>query len=1045
MCSKQLHPNSGSPLGPVDLLKTRWRTVKRPALSSCFPSLIAASLVLSCPAVYAQTGAAAAPAVPQVAGAAAIGAASLHGQVTDPTGAVIPGATVSLTSPDGHTVARVTSSDDGSYEIKNLAPGTYIVLVVAQGFAPLDSRAITLTGSQARLFNATLIVQTAQQNVQVNADTPVVSVDPDANANSVVIKGADLDALSDDPDELSNELTALAGPAAGPSGGQIYIDGFTAGQLPPKSAIREIRVNQNPYSAQFDKLGFGRIEILTKPGTDKYRGQFFAQGNARQFNTGNPFTKDIPDYDSYQYNGTVSGPINKKASFFISAERRNIQDAAIIDAIRLEGEVNGDFAAGIFDVATDYNSADFNAGINTPTTRTNISPRIDLQLGEKNTMVVRYQYESNNQKNQGVGQFSLASQAYNQQSSENTIQISDTTVISPRVINEVHVQLLFDRSTQSAALSTPQVQVQGNQTFGGSSDQNISDHTDRYEVSTLTEVSVKNHAINFGGRLRATREANSADSSFNGLYTFGARPCPTGVTTGCTNNELTAAQAYAITLQGQAAGESFAQIQAAGGGPSQLVFVTGSPKADVNLIDGALYYQDDWKAKPNLTFSYGLRFETQNDIHDHNDWAPRLALAYGLMHNGKPTKDVIRAGFGYFYDRFAIAQVLQASRTNGIVQQEQVIQNPGCYLPNGLPTSAAATLAACAAGDSGVASSSSQGSSLAPAIYQISPNLHAPINIQESIGMDHQLTKASTLSATFIHSHGVHALDTINANAPYSSTYDASLGNVYQYFSEAVYNQNQLFVNINARFSPKLSLFGFYGLGFANSDTGGVNSNPSNSLNLKQDYGRASFDVRNRLFLIGTYQAPHFLRFSPFIVANSGEPFNITLSQDQNGDSFFNDRPSYGTAGAANVITNSYGSFNTQPALGARPIPINSGQGPTLFTFNLRVSKTFGFGGRTGAAGENGGGGPRGGGPGGGGPRGGGGGGGPRGDNVSTGRRYNLGFNAQALNLFNVINVAPPTGTIDSPLFGHSNALAGQIFSSGSAARRIFLQTTFSF
>ena len=102
-------------------------------------------------------------------------------------------------------------------------------------------------------------------------------------------------------------MTALAGPSAGPNGGQIYIDGFTGGQLPPKSAIREIRINQNPFSAEFDRIGYGRIEILTKPGTDKLHGRVFGQGNDSAFNTGNPFTSELPSYYSYQYNGTVSG------------------------------------------------------------------------------------------------------------------------------------------------------------------------------------------------------------------------------------------------------------------------------------------------------------------------------------------------------------------------------------------------------------------------------------------------------------------------------------------------------------------------------------------------------------------------------------------------------------------------------------------------------------------------------------------------------------------------------------------------------------------
>ena len=112
----------------------------------------------------------------------------------------------------------------------------------------------------------------------MNEEGISVDTSPTNNANSMVIKGKDLDALSDDPDELQNEFNALAGPAAGPNGGQVYIDGFTGGQLPPKSSIREIRINQNPFAAQYDKLGYGRIEILTKPGTDKLHGCFMVIG-----------------------------------------------------------------------------------------------------------------------------------------------------------------------------------------------------------------------------------------------------------------------------------------------------------------------------------------------------------------------------------------------------------------------------------------------------------------------------------------------------------------------------------------------------------------------------------------------------------------------------------------------------------------------------------------------------------------------------------------------------------------------------------------------
>src|SRR6185369_11605431 len=152
-------------------------------------------------------------------------------------------------------------------------------------------------------------------------------------SNTVVLKDKDLDTLSDDPDELQSELQALAGPSAGPSGGQMYIDGFTGGQLPPKSAIREIRINQNPFSAQYDKLGYGRIEIFTKPGADKLHGQFFFNDNNSALNSKNPYVPVKPSYNSEMFDGNLGGPISKKASFFLDASRRNMDEYSALNAV----------------------------------------------------------------------------------------------------------------------------------------------------------------------------------------------------------------------------------------------------------------------------------------------------------------------------------------------------------------------------------------------------------------------------------------------------------------------------------------------------------------------------------------------------------------------------------------------------------------------------------------------------------------------------------------------------------------------------------------
>jgi hypothetical protein len=962
----------------------------------------------------------------------------LNGTITDQSGAVIPNATVSLTTPDGHTVATVTSDNSGQYHVNNLKSGLYIVLASAQGFAASESKAVNFASGKSLLFNITMQIAVEKQQIIVNDNIPTVSVEPTNNANSLVIKGKDLDALSDDPDELQNELNALAGPAAGPNGGQIYIDGFTGGQLPPKSAIREIRINRNPFSAEYDKLGYGRIEILTKPGTAQLHGQVFVMGDPSQFNTGNPFDKNIPDYYSYMFNGSVSGRLGKNVSFFLSAQHRQIQDDAIVTAYRLAGELNGDFANGVYNNAADYNTVNFNDALVDPRTRTNISPRLDIGLGSKNTLTIRYQYYDDGEQNQGVGQFSLRDQAYRTSSNENTLQISDSQILGNNVINDTRFEFERDASSQTPTSSTPMVQVSGIETFGGSADQFNTDHTLYFELQNNTAIAAGKHSINVGGRLRSRREANTSNAGFNGTFTFGGNRCSSGQP-GC--NVTTAAENYGNTIYGLGTGQTWAQIHANGGGPSQLNLVYGKPDISASMSDVGLYYQDDWSVRPNFTFSYGVRWETQNRIHDKNDWAPRLGLAWGLAKPGHKAKTVLRAGYGFFYDRFGLSQILQADRLNNTpstLEYEAVIQDPTCYDPTAITAN---DIPSC----EGSGSTSSRA-----AVYQIAPGLHTPINEQVAGSIEQQVTKGATVSVTYLYSLGQHQLLTRNANAPQLASYDSTQPNIYQYYSEAVYKQNQVIANFNSRFGQRLSIFGFYTASWANSDTNGISSNPSNSANLKLDYGRAAFDVRNRMFLIGSWQAPWDLRFSPFVVAQSGQPFNVTLGQDVNGDSFFNDRPSYAQPGDTETASTSYGSFNLNPGTNYTPVPVNLGDGPALFTFNLRVSKSLAFGPKVAHGGFNGdfgggGGHGHGHGLGPGGLNGGGGGHGPFGGDKKVNRRFNMTLNVQALNLFNDINYAPPTGVLGSPQFGKSNALAGRIFSSGSASRRVFAQLVFGF
>ena len=252
---------------------------------------------------------------------AAQGRATFRGAVNDELGAVIVGATVTLTDASGNQKS-VTSGADGGFVFTGLAPGKYMIHATANGFSESDAVEVDVATGRRDPFVITLKVAEIQSEVNVQANTPI-STDSSNNANQQVISGKDLEALPDDPDEMAAALQALAGPQIGPGGGQIFIDGFSGANLPPKESIREIRINQNPFAAENDQPS-GRIDILTKPGTDKFRGGLNLSFTDESLNSRNPFavssSKRSP-YQVRQYGGNISGPIDRKSTRLNSSHR----------------------------------------------------------------------------------------------------------------------------------------------------------------------------------------------------------------------------------------------------------------------------------------------------------------------------------------------------------------------------------------------------------------------------------------------------------------------------------------------------------------------------------------------------------------------------------------------------------------------------------------------------------------------------------------------------------------------------------------------------
>lgn len=914
---------------------------------------------------------------------------SIRGQVTDPSGAGVAGATVLATSEAGESKGAETTKE-GSYEITNIAPGNYKVDVIAAGFSMFTKTDVVVAAGQPTRVNAPLTIQVQQEKVVVSDTTTQVDVNPANNANTIVLQGRDLEALSDDPDELQSELQALAGPSAGPNGGQIYIDGFTAGQLPPKASIREIRVNQNPFSSEYDKLGYGRVEIFTKPGTDKLHGEVMVSGNSDAFNSRNPFERipagtSPPGYNSELYSWNIGGALTKKASFFFNIERRNI------------GALN-------FVTATDPNP--YTSTVPNPQTRTNLSPRIDYQLTPNNSITARYQYFRDSETNDGVGQFNEAEVGTNVLNTEHTIQVTDTQTINPSTINELRFQYVRDDNLTTPVSNAPKVTVGAAFSNNGSGSGNIADTQNRYEVQEMLYKTFRKHSVKFGGRLRDTKDTSSTESNFFGSFSF--------------DN----IDQYNQFIQG------IPQVL-----PTYYSQTAGTPTSSVNWLDLGLFAQDDWRVRQNVTISFGLRFETQNNFSDKHDFAPRLGIAWGIGGNAKnPPKTVVRAGFGIFYDRFPYNLVLQQERFNGVAQITYLVESPTFYLSNIPPVSQLPIV------------------STAQTIYQPNSSLHAPYTTQTGVTLERQLTRSANVAITYLNSRGLHQFYTDNLNPadPLTGNRPDGPNNLYQYQSEGSFKQNQFIVNGSIRMGTKLSLFGYYTLTYAHSDTSGAGSVPSVPGDISLDYGRASFDIRHRLIMGGTIGLPKGFRFRLFSIASSGIPFNITTGVDPFKDSQYNVRPVFASSCTTATYVSKFGCFNAEtPGVGYVPIPMNYAEGPGRFNLSLGLSKTFGFGPVIESAGGGGGnpmaGGTFGRGPGGpGGGRGGSGGGrGP--DASATNRRYGLTLSVGARNVFNNVNVAIPVGNLSSQLFGESNGLAGRPYSDSTSNRRIDLQLAFTF
>lgn len=929
----------------------------------------------------------------------------LRGQVADQLGAVVVGATVTVTDANGKKTTAQTNNN-GAYRFDNLPAGSYDVAVQQKGFASQTLKSLQLSpGANTHDFQLSVTIE--EQRVTVD-DMRGVSTDPNSNKTARVISGKDLNSLSDDPNELAAQLDALAGPAAGPNGTQVFVDGFTASNgLPDKQTIREIVINQNPFSAEFERIGFGTIQVFTRPGTGKFHGGTAFTFSDAAFNSRNPFALNKPPYQRRNLEANLSGPLSKRSTFFFNVSRRNIEDTAVIAATTLDASLN---------------PQPVNLALVTPKAFWNLGPRFDFAVNKNNTLSVRYNLATQDLHKQGVGGFALPSRAVDYSDRLHILQAVDMAIVNPRIVNEFGFQYIWYFIDQQQADNSPGLIVNDAFSGGGAQIGGYSFKRHEGELRDYLSITTREHTLKFGARLRWAHIEDIAPNNFGGTFIFTSL-------------------------------DRYRQTSLRASTPNQLIIAGGNPFAEVKQWDIGPFFQDDWKMRPDLTLSLGLRYQYQTQLNSKYMLAPRFSFAWTPWMNPKGApKTVVRGGIGMFYDLVRTSVTLQANRYDGHTEQQYIVTDPVLLAsyPNVPPLAAIAAFAQ------------------PQTIWQKVPALTQPYYIQSSISVERAMPHNTTLSISYLDTHGVHQLRSRNLNAPAPVIGTRPFGNgfnVYDFETTGWYKQHLLIFNVQSRLNPKINFNANYTFGRAAGDTDGAGSFPSSSYNLTNEIGRSSFDVRHRFTLTGSFEAKWGIGFFPLIIAQSGAPFNITTGLDTNADSLFLDRPAFATdLTRTSVRQTPYGNFDLLPQPGAQIIPRNYGQGPGYFSVNFRVAKTFGFGavagpparaqtstvpgkgpapqtannGKTAVAqpGHNG--------------------------NAATSparraapprpedKPYRLTLSLFVANVFNHANLGTPIGNLSSPLFGTSNSLSGlgQFTFGASAAqsnRSVSLRAQFQF
>lgn len=830
---------------------------------------------------------------------------TVEGNVTDQTGAQIPNATVHLAgSPP------VMANGNGHYTMACVPTGEVTLEISAPGFASQRVRLRKATNRAAQV-NVRLAVAAIKEEVQVTADD---NSSAGSGASTRVLDTEQIRQLSDDPNDFIQQLQILASSeGAAPESTLFVVDGFqNASAMPPKNAIASIRINPDPYSAQYEGPTFlgGRVELTTKAGADKYHGALFFTDSDSAFNATDPFSVTATPAGKRRYGFEFSGPIKaNRRGFSVSLEKRDIDEFNVVNALTLGS--NG-------------SAVSLQQTVPAPQRLWIGSGRVDMQVSPKEYAALSFAANVNSLGNQGVGGLVLPEAGYQSQENEYDLRFINTFTTGINSVDQFRAGYTWKRTSYVPSSNAPSLTVAGYFTGGGATSQTLDDRERDLELDNDWLMTRGKHSWTIGAQSLGFFVHTSDPDTFNGSYVFGGGSAsvldsnnqPTGQTT-----TITALEQYRRAINGLS-----------GGSPTTYQVTSGMALVPFNQWRLALYAQDNIKLNSHLSLSAGLRYAFQTSPNSLMNFGPRIALAWSPDKKGAW---VIHLREGLFDAPAPLSYTTDVYRLNGQRQQSIMVYSPDYQAPL-TPTTSSIQV--------------STTNRFASHIFQF------PAAAFQA-GVEHEFRYHWHVGATwtFAEDWGIFRTRNINApeiaaevgNAPdptvalKASRPFAPNENIFEYQNSGHLRGNVVNFSVAKRASKFFDLNLSYSLVKFLSDAPLQIAPPQSSYTNRGEASRPDWQTSGGS-AEGTLHLPYRIVLSTQLAARTGRPYNITSGTDSNGDGTFNDRPSYTATSGAGVYSTPYGLLTANTVNG--DVPRNLGTMPSTWRLFGNISRTFQLG-----------------------------------------------------------------------------------------------------